>query len=89
MRAFSPWPGSYTKWQGKQLKIIEAVPVNVDVKAEPGLVISLTGQETELGIGTGDGVLGIARAQLEGKKAMYAADFLRGHRELIGARLPS
>lgn len=89
VRAFSPWPGSYTTWQGKQLKVIEAVPVSPNMAAAPGLVVSLTGQETELGVGTGDGILGIVRAQLEGKKAMSAADFLHGHRQLVGDRLPS
>ena len=27
VRAFQPWPGCYTRWQGRQLKIIEAVPL--------------------------------------------------------------
>ena len=27
VRAFHPWPGCYTRWQGRQLKIIEAVPL--------------------------------------------------------------
>jgi len=87
VRAFNPWPGSYTTWQGKQIKILEAVPIIEDSVVEPGRVVSLEGQEVVLGVGTGDGVLGIVTVQLEGKKAMSAADFLRGHRELPGASL--
>ena len=87
VRAFNPWPGSYTTWQGRQLKILEAVPVSGDSAPEPGKVVSLDGREAVLGVGTGDGVLGILTAQIEGRKAMPAADFLRGHRELPGASL--
>jgi methionyl-tRNA formyltransferase len=87
VRAFNPWPGSYTIWQGKQLKILDVVPVSTDVALEPGRVVSLDGREAVLGVGTGEGVLGILEVQLEGRKAMSAADFLRGHRELTGASL--
>ena len=87
IRAFNPWPGSYTHWQGRQLKVLEAVPVSGDEVPEPGRVISLTGREAVLGVGTGGGVLGLLTVQLEGKKAMSAADFLRGHRELNGVSL--
>jgi methionyl-tRNA formyltransferase len=87
VRAFNPWPGSYTLWQGKQLKVIEAVPVTAGEAPEPGQVITLAGSEAVLGVGTGDGVLGLLTVQLEGKKAMSAADFLRGHRELDGVSL--
>jgi methionyl-tRNA formyltransferase len=89
VRAFNPWPGSYTHWRGKQLKVLEAVPVPVDDKPGPGSVVTLSGSEAAVGVGTGDGVLGILTVQIEGKKAMSAADFLRGQREFIGARLPS
>jgi methionyl-tRNA formyltransferase len=89
VRAFNPWPGSYTHWRGKQLKLLEAVPVPVDDKPGPGSVVTLSGSEAAVGVGTGDGVLGILTVQIEGKKAMSAADFLRGQREFIGTRLPS
>ena len=87
VRAFNPWPGSYTVWQGKQLKILDVVPVSADAAPEPGQVVRLPGRETVIGVGTGEGVLGILKVQLEGKKAMAAADFLRGHREFNGAIL--
>jgi methionyl-tRNA formyltransferase len=87
VRAFNPWPGSYTIWQGKQLKILDAVPVSTDLAPEPGQVVSLDSREAVLGVGTREGVLGILEVQLEGGKAMSASDFLRGHRELTGASL--
>jgi methionyl-tRNA formyltransferase len=86
VRAFNPWPGSYTRWRGRQLKIIEAIPVTGE--SEAGRVMVLPGPEAVPGVGTGDGILGLLRVQLEGKREMTAADFARGQRDFIGALLP-
>ena len=88
VRAFSPWPGCYTRWEGKKLDIIEALPLTEPESFRVGEVVALT-REAAFGISTGDGVLGILRVQLEGKRAMSAAEFLRGQREFIGTVLPS
>ncbi len=87
VRAYNPWPGSYTRWRGRQLKIIEAV--SVDGESEAGRVLALPGPEAVPGVGTGDGILGLLRVQLEGKREMSAADFVRGQRDFIGALLPN
>ncbi|MCK5577811.1 MAG: methionyl-tRNA formyltransferase [Dehalococcoidales bacterium] len=87
VRAFNPWPGSYTRWQGKLLKIIEAMPLLCDVPpASEGQVIALPGGG--FGVGTGSGVLAVLTVKAEGKQAVPAAAFLRGQRQLIGAKLP-
>ncbi len=92
VRAFQPWPGSYATWQGKQLKIMEAVPQAGGGDFEPGQVVALSPgmeyKEVAFGVQTGNGILGVARLQLEGKRAMSAAEFLRGQRQFIGAILP-
>ena len=91
VRAFYPWPGCYTRWQGKQLKIIEALPLSSPSRkgrTKVGEVVALS-SAAAFGVGTGDGVLGISRLQLEGKRAMSSAEFLRGQRAFIGAILPS
>ena len=90
VRAFQPWPVSYTRWRGRQLKIIEAVPLSGERTLEVGQVIALTPAKegAAFGVYTGDGVLGVSRVQLEGKRAMSAAEFLRGQREFIGVILP-
>jgi methionyl-tRNA formyltransferase len=88
VRAFHPWPGCYTRWQGKQLKIIEALPLTEGKAFKVGEVVALT-STAAFGVGTGDGVLGILRVQREGKRVMSAVEFLRGQREFIGAVLPS
>jgi len=89
VRAFYPWPGCYTYWRGKMLKIIEAVPVRTEELAKIGEIIALPGPNGIIGIGTGGGVLGIINVQMAGKKVMSAAEFLRGQRDFIGSVLPN
>jgi methionyl-tRNA formyltransferase len=86
IKAYNPWPGGYTTWRGRQLKILEAAVL--PGRAEAGRVTALPGEENGIGIGTGEGVLGVTRLQLEGRKAMTAAEFLRGQREFVGSVLP-
>jgi methionyl-tRNA formyltransferase len=88
VRAFNPWPGCYTRWWGKTLKIIEVAPLGGERTAGVGRVVALD-SKAGFGVGTGDGILAIARVQMEGKKAMSADEFLRGQRGLLGAVLPS
>ena len=90
VRAFYPWPGCYTQWRGRQLKLLETIPVSGGRGLEPGRVISLSpAAGAVVGVVTGGGVLGLCRVQLEGKRPMAAADFLRGQREFIGELIPS
>ncbi len=91
LRAFDPWPGCYTRWRGEVLKIIEAVPLSAVSTAEIGKVIALPWAQDKaavFGVSTGGGVLGVLRVQLEGKRIMEAAEFLRGQRQFIGVVLP-
>jgi methionyl-tRNA formyltransferase len=89
-RAFYPWPGCYTFWRGKSLKILEAIPLHKERTQTPGKVIALTsGQSATVGVETKNGVLGLLRIQLEGKRALTAAEFLLGQREFVGSVLGS
>jgi len=91
VRAFQPWPGCCTRWRGGQLKVIEAVPLPAIRALEVGQVVALTSaveSKAAFGISTGEGILGVLRVQLEGKRAMSATEFLRGQRQFIGAILP-
>jgi methionyl-tRNA formyltransferase len=89
VRAYTPWPGSYTRWQGKRLKIIEAVPLPGEAGVRLGQVVALAGGEAApaFGVATGEGILGVLKLQLAGKRVTRAADFLRGQRGFIGAQL--
>jgi methionyl-tRNA formyltransferase len=87
VRAFNPWPGCYTRWRGKTLKIIEAAPTDGGGNTtKAGEVVALEAR-AGFGVGTGDGILGISRVQMEGKRAMPAEEFLRGQRDFIGEML--
>ena len=86
VRAFQPWPGTFTTWNGKTLKIIEAQPSGVPTSgASPGDVIRIDGPEPA--VVTGDGVLKIERLQLEGRRAVTASEFIQGYRDFIGSNL--
>ncbi|MDD5288462.1 MAG: methionyl-tRNA formyltransferase [Dehalococcoidales bacterium] len=87
IRAYQPWPGCYTKWQGKQLKIIEAIPLAGEGGAKPGEVVAVKDTPAAFGVASGDGVLGVIKVQLEGKRVMPADEFLRGQRQFIEAVL--
>ena len=91
VRAFQPWPGSYTRWQGKMLKIIEAAPLPPVEATEVGQVVALSSSmgkpAAAFGVATGDGVLGILKVQLEGKRALSSAEFMRGQRKFLGSVL--
>ncbi|MFC1908222.1 methionyl-tRNA formyltransferase, partial [Chloroflexota bacterium] len=91
VRAFQPWPWCYTRWQGRQLKIIETVPLPTTGTLGAGQVVALTPateSKAAFGVTTGEGILGVLKVQLEGKRAMSAPEFLRGQRQFIGAILP-
>ncbi|MCR4394922.1 MAG: methionyl-tRNA formyltransferase [Dehalococcoidales bacterium] len=91
IRAYQPWPEAYTYWQGKQLKILEAVPLTGSPGTESGRVVEIAPAGGNLpdgfGVGTGSGILKVLKVQLQGKRAMTAAEFLRGQRGFIGSLL--
>ncbi len=83
VRAFTPWPGTYTFWEGKQLKIHAGYIGNGH--APIGRVV--VGVDNHIAIGTGDGLFYPTEVQLEGKKRVGIADFIRGHTSFAGAIL--
>ncbi len=86
VRAYTPWPGCYSWCQGKRLKIHAAVPLPDGKDGEIGKVIALT-EQPGIGVVTGKGILGLCQIQLEGKREMLAADFVRGKRDFVGCIL--
>ena len=89
VRAYQPWPECYTMWRGRQFKIIEAVPLEREATDITGQVVALDKKNSAFGVSTGQGMLGVLRVQLEGKRVMSAAEFLRGQRDWAGMILPS
>ncbi|MFH1141336.1 MAG: methionyl-tRNA formyltransferase [Chloroflexota bacterium] len=90
--AFQPWPGCYTRWEGKLLRILEggATDSGGAPTAPPGQVVALgKAINYPVAVATGKGLLGLRQVQLEGRKAQAVEEFLRGHPRFTEARLPS
>ena len=73
IRAYNPWPGAFTELNDRKLKIFSASIV--DLRGKPGEILR---KDKELAIGATDRALSLIEVQLEGKRRMIAADFLRG-----------
>jgi methionyl-tRNA formyltransferase len=86
VRAFNPRPVAETRWQGQQLRVWEATPLNATPDAAPGAVIASSDDGVD--VATGAGVLRLTRLQLPGRKPLSAAEFIHAHR-LDGAVLGS
>jgi methionyl-tRNA formyltransferase len=85
-RAMTPWPGAFTHWQGKLLKIKRARPAaELNVSGEEAGRV--TAVDERLIISTGEGKLELLELQLEGKRSLPAAEFLRGYPAIVAANL--
>ncbi len=85
VRACDPWPGAFTTWQGRRLKVLRArARPEVPADGPPGRVLDLS---PGLGVSTGQGVLELIEVQLAGKKPLPAGTFARGQKGLLGSRL--
>ena len=75
IRGLNPWPSAYTSLKGKTVKIWAAEVEEGQPTGNPGRV---TVTEDQLLVECGEGFLSITELQLEGKKRMDTAAFLRG-----------
>ena len=87
MRAYDPWPGIFTTWHARTLKVLDAAVAEGERgEGPPGMVFQKDGR---LAVSTGEGALELLRVQLQDRRGVDAPDFLRGHPEVVGAVLPS
>jgi methionyl-tRNA formyltransferase len=85
LRGFQPWPGAYTQFRGKSLKLIAARPE--DTPSNLGHAELRVGDE-KLFVGCGQRtVLQLLQVQPEGKKVMTAREFINGYHPAAGERL--
>ena len=83
IRGTNPFPGAFTLWRNKLLKIHRAT---VDTgTGEAGTVIGADGKRGLI-VGTGANALVLNEVQPAGKKRMSGADFVRGYRIEVGER---
>jgi methionyl-tRNA formyltransferase len=85
VRAYDPWPGTYTTWEGRRLKVLRAGPVpDWQGEGAPGQVVALPSGP---GVVTGEGLLELLEVQLAGKKPVAGGLFAQGQKDLIGSLL--
>jgi methionyl-tRNA formyltransferase len=79
VRAFSPWPGCFTTWRDKRLKILFASESRRRYAHEtpPGTIVFAQGDRLEIACSPGSAIC-VTDIQLEGKKRMSVEEFLRG-----------
>lgn len=82
VRALNPWPGVFTRWNGRRLKICQGEFREGLPEKRPGTItwVAPNGLEVQ----TGKGRYLIQELQLEGKRRMSVKDFLLGHPISIG-----
>jgi methionyl-tRNA formyltransferase len=78
IRAFNPWPGTFMQIGEQNFKIFSATVV--DFNGQPGEILE---RDKQLIIAAGKQALALNEVQLEGKRRMSAAEFLRGHASLL------
>jgi methionyl-tRNA formyltransferase len=88
VRAYSPWPGAVTTWEGRQLKVLRARALADPQGHAPGECFTVVeGRETLLACACEQSALAFGVIQLEGKRAMPSEELLRGHPALATAYL--
>lgn len=81
IRGLNPWPGAYTRWEGKQIKIFKGERVKGQgsgVKEEPGTIINVSADG--ICVAAGKDALLITELQPENKNKMSASEFIKGYR---------
>ena len=77
VRGLNSWPGAYTTYEGKILKVWESrIGSNFDPLKENGEITSI--YEDGFGVKTSNGEIVFTMVQPEGKKKMKASDFVNG-----------
>lgn len=85
VRGMFPWPGAFTLWRGRTLKIHETRVAGTAPGADPGVVAAA--DRDGIAVSTADACLLVRTLQLEGGKTMDAGAFLAGHSMKPGDRL--
>jgi methionyl-tRNA formyltransferase len=91
-RAYTPWPGCQSFWQGRQVRFL-TVETRPDWRGPdpPGTVVTIPSGSRQplLAVATGQGALVVHQLQLAGKRPLPADAFLRGTPSFVGSRLSS
>lgn len=89
LRGFQPWPGAFTTFRGKTLRVHRAQPMLAPFELTPA-EIAIEGTRLLVGCGRNDNdasALELVEIQPEGKRRMTAQEFINGYRLKSGDRL--
>ena len=86
IKAFYGWPGTYTFFNGKRLKIIDTEVIESNDLTEFGLVYK---NENSVLISTKNGSIKLITLQCEGKNKQSINEFIQGNQDFIGTKLLS
>ena len=87
IRAYDSWPGTFTSWNGKVLKVLDAQISSASASGPAvgaGVVVI---NEGRVNVGTGSASIELKKVQLEGRQAIAAADFVMGQPDFHGGTL--
>lgn len=85
IRAFTPWPASYSMLDSKKVKIFKSDVIESNHNAAAGTVINI--EKESFTVACGNNALKILELQLEGKKRMDTKSFLAGYKLEKGSLL--
>lgn len=85
IRGCLPWPGAFTYFKGKLMKVYRANTAQHVFSAHPGEIIGIS--KEGIAVATGKGSLSIEELQIEGKRRVKAEEFIAGHKISVGDRL--
>jgi methionyl-tRNA formyltransferase len=86
-RAFTPWPGLFTNWDGSGVKLVEVSVLPAETGGgDGGLVVATDDTDAPAAVVTAQGLLGLKTVQMEGRRAVAVSEFLRGAPGFIGAQ---
>jgi methionyl-tRNA formyltransferase len=86
VRGMSPWPGAWTRIEGKLFKVLETRRSPPGPPAAPGTIVVADKGRIEIACGQApaNGRVELVRAQLEGKKAHGAVELVAGRTIRVG-----
>ena len=85
VRAYDPWPGTFTLWEDRRLAVVTASAAQEPQSSGPAGLVTAFGEG--IGVVTGEGVLELQAVRIEGRTLVTGADFARGHRGFVGSVL--
>ena len=85
IRGFDPWPGAFTSWAGRVLKLFRPGFGENETRESPGTIVQAS--KEGLRIATSHGRLLIREVQMENRPRMGVAEFLKGYPLRVGVRL--